>query len=148
VLPDLDFFVIETYPQLLGLVLAISAAALAARVTIKALRRARALEMRAMARPAPSKSVQMPQPSRHTEMGQREFDRVAAYIDDASARAGSVSDTQSKAAQKLDTVEVAVNRLLTDMEGIMTVPRPQEGKLAGQKTGHLTGYMTGAALAR
>jgi hypothetical protein len=128
VLPDLDFFVIETYPQLIGLLAAIAAVVVAARMTLKTLRRERAASPAVRALPALAKSTQTVLPQRRADTGKREFDRMAAYIDDASARAGSVSDTQSKAAQKLDTVEVAVNRLLTDMEGIMTVPRPSNGQ--------------------
>jgi hypothetical protein len=130
VLPDLDFFVIETYPQLIGLLLAVVGALVAARLTLKTLRRERSgpAPTRASALPPTMMPAEAQQPQRRLETGKREFDRMAAYIDDASARAGSVSDTQSKAAQKLDTVEVAVNRLLTDMEGIMTVPRPLPGQ--------------------
>jgi hypothetical protein len=127
VVPDLDFLVIETYPQLFGCLLAVAAAIAVVRLGWLRWRRAPAklivVPIRATARPDTALSLSEPQLKRRLNAGRQEFDRLAAYIDDASVRADHVSETQSKAAQKLDTVEVAVNRLLADMDGIMTVPR-------------------------
>jgi hypothetical protein len=131
VVPNLDFLVIETYPQLFGCLLAVAAALVAMRGVFVRLQHQRSakpaqlivLPVRATARPDGAPSMAAPQPKRRLNAGRQEFDRLAAYIDDASVRADHVSETQSKAAQKLDTVEVAVNRLLADMDGIMTVAR-------------------------
>lgn len=51
-----------------------------------------------------------------------DFDRLADLIADASDRAGHISETQSAAALKLDTAEMAVNRLIADIDAVKTVP--------------------------
>ena len=55
-----------------------------------------------------------------------EFDKLASYISHAGLRVDLIAQTQSAAALKLDTVEVAVNRLVADMSGIMAVPRAEQ----------------------
>ncbi len=133
VLIDFDIPVIETYQQLVGIIL----------VAVVGLTGFRLLWLRARAKlrfavpgaerrseirlMAVDAALQPPRPPSPTERlrdaDRREFDRLASLIDGVNIRAAHVSETQSKAALKLDTVEMAVHRLLADIDGIMTVQR-------------------------
>ena len=51
-------------------------------------------------------------------------ERLASMITEATDRAEHLSETQSAAALKLDSAEMAVNRLVAEIEAVMTVPGP------------------------
>jgi hypothetical protein len=133
VLIDFDILVIETYQQLVGLILVAAVVLTGFRLLwlrVRARQRfavsgaQRRSEIRLMAADAaPQTSPLLSPTSRLRDADRREFDRLATLIDGVNARAAHVSETQSKAALKLDTVEMAVHRLLADMDGIMIVPR-------------------------
>ena len=72
---------------------------------------------------APLKPAVLTPAQRFDDADRRAFDRLATLIDGVHTRAAQLSETQSKAALKLDTAEMAVHRLLADIDGIMTVPR-------------------------
>lgn len=130
-----DFLIIETYGQLTGVALAL--AVVVAIVPLLRLK-ARATSTHAPVQAGktyPSKTHQIvvaPQrlaapndtPTQSLRAAdQREFDRLANMISTVSLRAEHVSETQSKAALKLDTVEMAVHRLLLDVDGLVDLPR-------------------------
>ena len=110
--------VIETYQQLAGIVLALTCVAVIARLVW--LRRRHGAVSTAPA--SQQIEISKREPTRRGSPA-IEFDKLASYISNAGTRAEHVAHTQSAAALKLDTVEVAVNRLVADMNGIMDVPR-------------------------
>ena len=75
-------------------------------------------------RPKPSRAPAKPAriDRNRSPLGQ-EFDKLATMISDANDRAGHISETQSAAALKLDSAEMAVNRLVAEIESVMTVPK-------------------------
>ena len=136
---DFDIPVIETYRQLMGVVVAVAIVATAVRL-MRIAKRAnvrfatRGAQRRSERAPMPADAAPlkyaMPMPTQRLDPTQRlgdadrrEFDRLATLIDGVHIRAAQLSETQSKAALKLDTAEMAVHRLLADIDGIMTVPR-------------------------
>jgi hypothetical protein len=143
---DFDIPVIETYRQLMGIVVVVAIVVTAVRL----LRQAKRAKIRFANRGAERRSEKTPmsadavpqaapstmQPSlapmqRLGDAGRREFDRLAMLIDGVHSRAAQLSETQTKAALKLDTAEMAVHRLLADIDGIMTVPRAATPPAAG-----------------
>jgi hypothetical protein len=139
VLFDFEIPVIETYRQLMGVAVVVAIIATAVRLMRKA-RRAnlrfakrgaqRRFERAPMSADAALPKSDMPMPVQRLDPARRlgdadryAFDRLATLIDGVHTRAAQLSETQSKAALKLDTAEMAVHRLLADIDGIMTVPR-------------------------
>ncbi len=112
---DANTLVIETYQQLF----AVAAVVLAALATLSMLMRPRPTP-RHIPIAAPRSR---PAGLRGAVADRQEFDRLATVIEDVRCRAETAANTQSMAALKLDTVEMAVHRLLADMDGIMAVPR-------------------------
>lgn len=120
----LDSLVIETYTQL-AVVLAVIVTAVAGSALVlrrRVARRRSAVKLIApQHRPAAQKSEQQtPQVRKAKGM---DFDRLADMIADANGRAGHISETQSAVALKLDTAEMAVNRLIADIDPVMSVPK-------------------------
>lgn len=120
----LDFLVIETYTELGVVLLTVAVLATAARLIW---RRNRTISTH-NSKPTPplNKRTTVSQPvppvSSSRASAGLDFDKLASMISDANDRAGHISKTQSAAALKLDTAEVAVNRLLAEIDGIMTLP--------------------------
>ena len=125
-LPNFENFVIETYTQLAAVLALLTALIVFGGWLWRRLRaRTRAPELsRLQPARARAKSAVSSAEARLRAAHAREFDRLATMISSASDRAEQITVTQSAAALKLDTAEVAVNRLLADIDGIMTVARP------------------------
>jgi hypothetical protein len=123
---DTDFFVIETYQQLLAVVGVVAGVVV---LVVALLRRSRRNRKALQAAPAISVAPKRRPPSsdgpsrRGLDAGRADFERLAAVVGDVRTRAETVSATQSRAALKLDTVEMAVHRVLVDIDGIMVAPR-------------------------
>lgn len=133
VLFDFDIPVIETYRQLMGVIVVVAIVATAVRL-LRVAKRAnlqfakRGAQRRSERAPmsadtAPLKPAMTMAAQRFDDADRRAFDRLATLIDGVHTRAAQLSETQSRAALKLDTAEMAVHRLLADIDGIMTVPR-------------------------
>jgi hypothetical protein len=121
----LDSLVIETYTQL-----ATVAAVVAALSTMAVLmwrrrktRRASGAKLIGQQRAAGRSPAAAPRVQTARAPKGMDFDRLADMIADASDRAGHISETQSAAALKLDTAEMAVNRLIADIDPLMAVPK-------------------------
>jgi hypothetical protein len=116
-----ETLIIETYQELMGVLLGMAIAAVGLRL---AWVKYRTGETQPKARPAPSPVPLAPLPTiRLRDAEIREFDRLATMISTVSQRAERVSATQSQAALKLDTVEMAMHRLLTDVDGLVALPK-------------------------
>lgn len=131
----LDSLIIETYTQL-AVVLAVAATLVTAIVLVvrrRAARRRGAAKLAGTQQaPVARKSVRLAPQVRQTKG--MDFNRLADMIANASDRAGRISETQSAAALKLDTAEMAVNRLIADIDPLMAVPKavhpaPKDGNV-------------------
>jgi hypothetical protein len=119
---NIDNLIIETYRELTGVLLACAIVMLAARlVWLNTRKPATAVVHTATTRlptiPAASTSARM------LEVDTQQFNRLANLISTVSQRAEHVSSTQSQAALKLDTVEMAMHRLLSDVDGLVDLPK-------------------------
>ena len=123
-LPDFEFPVIESYQQLAGVLLTLAIVAAFVRLLLRHRMASRARTARVTRRSgllrsdAPAAKVAQ----RAIATPRIEFETLATYIASSNSRAQQIYETQSAAALKLDTVEMAVNRLLADINGIMAVP--------------------------
>ena len=133
-LPNIEIPVIETYTELAAVATAVAAAILVLVLTWRRLRTTRRARKSASLSNHPFIA-----PRAHALRGLKrrrhatqhiDFDKLASMISSATDRAEHLSQTQSAAALKLDTAEVAVNRLLADIDGIMTVTRPPVAPVA------------------
>lgn len=120
-----DFLIIESYAELAGVVLGLAVVGLAVRLVWRMLRRrttvkATQAKPRSNRRQAHNKAAA----TRHkSPTGQGlDFEKLATMISDANVQADHISETQSAAALKLDTAEMAVNRLIAEITGVMTLP--------------------------
>ena len=137
---DLFFenLIIETYGQLMGVVLALALAVIIFRLMrLKSVARRKrtalplSTPLKAAVVPAPpGKGIADTPTQRLRAADQREFDRLAQMISTVSLRAEHVTETQCKAALKLDTVEMAMHRLLLDVDGLVKRPRSVAPPLA------------------
>jgi hypothetical protein len=122
VLFTLDSLVIETYRELMGVFLGLAVAVAAVRLAwLRARKHKPAATRKAIALPlataAPVTAARM------LEADAEQFDRLAKMISTVSQRAAHVSATQSQAALKLDTVEMAMHRMLSDVDGLVNLPK-------------------------
>lgn len=124
----LDFLVIETYTQFAALVavlvgMATSILFLRRR---RRLSRATAVKLIGAQRPAVTTAKSAaPAQSKRTSTSMN-FDKLADMIAVATDRAGHISETQTAAALKLDTAEMAVNRLIADIDPVINArPAPK-----------------------
>jgi hypothetical protein len=132
---DFNMPVIETYQQLMGLLVVLAGAftlcrllwlQFRANIRFVSLGAVRQSESRLMAAEPKAQMPRETTPSaRIRDADRREFDKLATMISTVSTRAEQVSETQNKAAQKIDTVEMAMHRMLADIDGIMVVPRAE-----------------------
>ena len=118
--PSFDFLIIETYQDLAILVAGLAASLFIARVIWVRLRRPRAAKT--ASKPAKASRARVAGGDRLATGP--EFERLASMITEATDRAEHLSETQSAAALKLDSAEMAVNRLVAEIEAVMTVPGP------------------------
>ncbi len=137
----LDQLVIETYTQL-AVVLAVVASVATGIVLVLRKRAARRRVAAKRIGPQHGQALQRPErpAPRATQAKGMDFDRLADMIADASDRAGHISEKQSAAALKLDTAEMAVNRLIADIDPVMSVPKtatpaPVDGSNNGKPRG-------------
>ncbi len=131
----LDTLVIETYQQLMGVLLILAIVTTVGRLIFQHFRdklrfvsrgAERSFEIRLMPNTTPMpKLPRTTATERLRDADQHAFDRLATMISGVSTHAAQVSETQSKAALKIDTVEMAVHRMLADIEGIMVVRRAE-----------------------
>ena len=125
-----DSLIIETYPQLMAVCVSVAILATLVRLLWLRPKGHRAVQGRTVSRQpratksthdrkqTPHKAAQDPQRPVHG----MDFDKLATVISEANDRAGHVTQTQSDAALKLDAAEMAVIRMLAEIDGIMTIP--------------------------
>ena len=110
--------VIETYEELGAVVAILVAIVLAIRFVWRRHRKSGG----GVAEGSP-RSCGVSQYPRLPAIGPIDFDKLAQLIDDATGRAEHIVKNQSAAALKLDTAEIAINRLFAEIDGIVGVPR-------------------------
>ena len=115
-LADFDIPVIETYTQLAGVITGVVLAALACR------RAWRMLRPQHMPKLQPSRPVRAAAVAPAKD--EQEFASLAALVSRASDRAAAISDTQAKAAIKIDSTEIALARLLAELSAVTQVREP------------------------
>ncbi len=121
---NFDFLIIETYTELIAVIAGAAILVMALRLLWRR-RRAGVAKSRTSPKSKANKST-WSRPGRaaivNKPLNGADFDKLATVITEANDRAGHLTDTQSAAALKLDSAEMAVIRLLADIDGIMTVP--------------------------
>ena len=122
VLADFEFPIIETYTQLAWVMLVVSGALVLGGCVARRARQTRAAR-RAGVKSAPVAAP--PTPIQRTGPGPRplDFERLAALISEASDRAWSITETQAAVGIKLDSTEIAVSRLVTDLGEVKWAPQ-------------------------
>lgn len=120
-----DLLIIESYAELAGVVLGLAVMGVAVRLIWRMLRSRRAVKA-TKAKPRSSRrqaNISATAPRNKSTTGQGlDFEKLATMISVANVQAGHISETQTAAALKLDTAEMAVNRLIAEINGVMTVP--------------------------
>jgi hypothetical protein len=119
---NLDSLVIETYQELMGVLLGITIVVVGARLACLSYRKRRPSASRKIAAKPPAIAAPAPA-ARMLEADAQQFNRLANMISTFSQRAEHVSATQGQAALKLDTVEMAMHRLRTDVDGLVNLPK-------------------------
>lgn len=129
---NFDFLIIETYTELAVVLLVLAAAAVVVGWLWARARRLRTSNRRRGVPIKKSRRVTGP-PSAGSLPAAVNFDTLASMISDANDRAGHIVETQSAAALKLDSAEMAVNRLIADIGGVMPVPAKLAAPLPAQR---------------
>jgi hypothetical protein len=124
---NLDSLVIETYQELMGVLLGFAIAVAGVRLAWLNYRKHKPAAARKIAAKSPARAAPVtaaPKLAADAQQFDRQhFNRLANMISTVSQRAEHVSATQSQAALKLDTVEMAMHRLLSDVDGLVNLPK-------------------------
>jgi hypothetical protein len=119
---DLDNLIIETYRELMAVLLGLAVIAVTSRLvwlTYLGRKPVRSHILAARTRTPAASVVE----AKRLEGDARQFTRLDAMISGVIERAEQVSATQSQVALKLDTIEMAMHRLHTDVEGLVAIPK-------------------------
>jgi hypothetical protein len=124
-----DTLIIETYSQLMAVCVGTAIFATVLRlifVRAKRLRGARASNGIYSANVTKREQLQSkfdrPRSDARRPANGMDFDKLATVISEANDRACHISETQSAAAIKLDAAEMAVIRMIAEIDGVMTIP--------------------------
>ena len=120
VLADFEFPVIETYSQLAWVMLAVAGLVYAGRSIWRAFRPA----------PQPAISMQRGAPVRHRGLKPLtpDFEKLGGVIARTTDRVSTITENQQAATVKIDSTEMAVNRLMAELSAIMILPRAGAAK--------------------
>ena len=114
---DFEIPVIETYTQLACVLAVLAAVVLAVWFGVRTLRRTRRRV---------DQTVKLHSPMRGAEpRTSKEFDTVAGVVTERTERATAIGAKQAAAAVKIDSTELAIDRLRGELAEIMQIPAPR-----------------------